>query len=163
MDQLIGVFDAQWMRPMANVLSELGSESAWITHSHNGMDEIMPGSDNASSVLEDGALVTIGPNDIVRMEKSIITSMTFTAIPKITLDELRGSDAVYNAEAVRQLFCGKIDAYRFTVLINAAAALCVAGAVKEIPAGVARAAQAIDSGAAQETLEKLVRLTAQKP
>ena len=74
---------------------------------------------------------------------------------------VQGGDAVFNAEALRALLGGTKNAYRDIVILNAAAALVVAGKAANIRAGAVMAGEAIDSGAAQNVLEKLVKLTNQ--
>ena len=75
------------------------------------------------------------------------------------MEELRGGDAVANAEIVRKILAGEQGARRNVVLLNAAFALVAAGKVATLPDGVAMAAEAIDSGRALAQLEKLAKMT----
>ena len=140
--QLMGVYDKKWLRPVAETLRDLGSEAAWVVHG-GGMDEL---------VLE-------GANDVVSLSNSLVHSFTLTAadagLSSAPASALQGGDAAYNAAALLALLRGEEGAYRDTVLLNAAAALVMAGHVQTLPQGVARAAQAIDEGAALVVLERL--------
>lgn len=144
---LIGTYDDEWLEPMAEVLKTLGSERAWIVHGHDGLDEVS----------------TTGPTEIVELRQGesrrfIVTPEEFD-LPCMRLDDLRGGDGVENAMALRDLLAGERDAYRDIVLMNAAAALIVAGRTDNALDGVKMAAEAIDSGRARQILEALVRLT----
>lgn len=79
------------------------------------------------------------------------------------MDDLKGGDAEVNATAIRDVLNGSRSAYRDIVLMNAGAALVVAGKAATLKAGVEDAAQAIDSGKARDTLEHLIRITNGEP
>jgi anthranilate phosphoribosyltransferase len=81
-------------------------------------------------------------------------------LPKATLADLRGGDAKANAEALQGVLAGRKGPYRDIVLLNAAAALIVAGKAASLADGAARAAKSIDSGAAALSLKRLVSATA---
>jgi anthranilate phosphoribosyltransferase len=144
---LIGVYELEWLGPMAEVLKHLGSEAAWLAHGQDGMDEI----------------TTTMPTDIVELRLDGVCHFTLTpeqfGLTRASLDELKGGDANYNAAALKKLLAGDRSAYRDIVLMNAAAALTVAGKSADMQAGMKLAAAAIDRGEAQHTLDKLVRLT----
>ena len=144
---LIGVFDSLWARPMAQTLQSLGSESAWITHGADGLDEIS----------------ITGPSSIVALNNGTISESTLSpedaALPRATLADIQGGEAKMNAKAIRDLLTGHKNAYRDIVLMNAGAALVVAGKAATLRQGIALAAAAIDSGAAKDKLDKLVKLT----
>ena len=74
-------------------------------------------------------------------------------------DALKGGDANANAEALRGVLAGKPSAYRDVALLNAAAALVVAGKAKDLKDGVAQGKQALDSGAAAQRLQKLIAVS----
>lgn len=140
--QLMGVYDPAWLRPVAETLRDLGTEAAWVVHG-GGMDEL---------VLE-------GENDVVALRNGGIQAFTVTAAdaglevsPAVAL---KGGDASYNAAALLALLRGEAGAYRDTVLLNAAAALMVAGRAETLLQGVSLAATAIDEGAALAVLERL--------
>ncbi len=140
--QLMGVYDPAWLRPVAQTLRDLGTDSAWVVHG-GGMDEL---------VLE-------GENHVVSLLGGEIKAFTVTAADAGLLPApsalLKGGDAAYNAAALLALLRGDKGAYRDTVLLNAAAALVVAGRVENLPQGVTQAAKAIDQGAALAVLERL--------
>ena len=144
---LIGVYELEWLGPMAEVLKKLDSEAAWLTHGQDGMDEIS----------------TTAPTDIVELRHNFVRHFAMTpeqlGLPRARMDDLKGGDAKRNADELKRLLQGHKGAYRDIVLMNAAAALAVAGKHEDLRQGVAKAADAIDSGGAQRTLDELVRLT----
>jgi anthranilate phosphoribosyltransferase len=144
--QLLGVFAPQWVRPMADALASLGCERAWVVHGE-GLDEITTtGETRVAEVMGDQVReFNISPED--------------AGLPRAKLDELKGGDAQYNADALKRLLNGEHGAYRDIVLFNTAAALVVSEKAGDLKAGVEIAAQAVDSGAAMRTLEKLVSIT----
>ncbi len=145
--QLVGVFAAEWLEPLAAVLAALGSERAWIVHGAGGVDEITSTGPTQVVALDGGTIerFTIAPEDV--------------GLPLSPPEAIRGGDAGENAAALRALLGGAPGAYRDTVLLNAGATLIVAGKVGSLSEGVARAANAIDTGAAMARLEKLVAVT----
>lgn len=140
--QLMGVYDPAWLRPVAETLHGLGTESAWVVHG-GGMDEL---------VLE-------GENYVVSLRNGRIEDFTVMAadagLEPSPIMSLKGGDAAYNAAALLTVLRGERGAYRDTVLLNAAAALVVAGRVETLPQGMGMAAKAIDEGAALAVLERL--------
>ena len=97
------------------------------------------------------------------LEDGIVTTFDISpadaGLPTAKAEDLKGGDAAYNAAAVRGLLAGEPNAYRDVVLLNAAAALIVAGEVDDLKAGVVKASAAIDGGQAQAVLNKLVEVT----
>ncbi|HMB76187.1 MAG TPA: anthranilate phosphoribosyltransferase [Kiloniellaceae bacterium] len=144
--QLLGVFDAAWVEPLAEVLRDLGHERAWVVHG-DGMDEVATTGETLVSELKDGEIrsFSITPED--------------AGLPRADLADLRGGDGRQNAEALRRLLEGEKGPYRNVVLMGSAAALIVAGKAKDLKEGVAQAAEAIDSGKAMTVLADLVRIT----
>ncbi len=145
--QVVGVFNAAWTEPIAEVLKNLGSVHAWVVHGSDGLDEITTTGSTRVTELKDGAVRTfeVQPAD--------------AGLPSATLDDLKGGDATVNAAAIRNLLGGEEGPFRDIVLLNAAAALIVAGKVGSLTEGVERAARAIDEGAATQALDKLVAIT----
>ncbi len=145
--QLIGVFAEQWLEPMARVLAELGTERAWIVHGSDGIDEI----------------TTTGPTEVAELNGGQVrrfkVSPEDAGVRRATSADLKGGDAAANAAAIRALLGGQHGPYRDIVLLNAAAALVVADKAGTLRDGVAHAAKAIDSGAAQKALERLVAIS----
>lgn len=145
--QLLGVYDAQWLEPLAEVLRDLGAVKAWVVHGSDGMDEI----------------TLSGPTEVAALENGTIRRFTLNpaefGIDYAEKTAIAGQDPEYNARALTELLGGEKGPYRDIVLLNAAAALCVADAVADIPAGLVMAAEALDSGKARYTLARLVEMT----
>lgn len=145
--QVTGVFSKQWVEPLAQVLQNLGCEACWICHGEGGMDEIVPTGTTWTSELKDGK----------------ITSFTLTpeeaGLKRSSLEDLKGGDAEHNADALRHVLAGKPSAFRDAAVMTAAAALVVAGKEADLKRGVAAAQKAIDSGAAEAALNKLVKVS----
>jgi anthranilate phosphoribosyltransferase len=144
---LVGVFDHAWIEPLARVLANLGTERAWVVHGADGMDELSTTGTSYVAELVDGEVRTfeVNPGD--------------AGLETAALEDLLGGDGEYNAAAIRALLDGEQGAFRDIVLYNAGAALTVAGEVSGIRDGAAAAALAIDSGAAREKLDALVRIS----
>lgn len=142
--QLLGVYDDAWLKPVAETLQALGSTKAWVVHGSDGLDEISISAETRIAKLENGVVVyaTITPED--------------AGLPRAPLSAVLGGEAAQNADAMRRLFAGEKSAYRDIVLLNAAAGLIVADKVTTLRDGVAMAAHAIDSGAANATLQKII-------
>jgi anthranilate phosphoribosyltransferase len=147
---LIGVYELEWLGPMAEVLKQLGSEAAWLVHGQDGMDEI----------------TTTSTTDVVELRHGLVRHFALApeqlGLPRVKLEELKGADAKHNAEELRKLLQGQRGAYRDIVLMNAAAALKLAGKHDDLLQGVARAADMIDNGGVQRTLDTLIKLTGGK-
>ncbi len=145
--QLVGVFAREWVEPLARVLGELGCEAAWVVHGDGGLDEISPSGPTTVAELRNGEVHTfeIGPED--------------AGLSRRDFEEIRGGDAEHNAKALRAVLSGEKNAYRDAVLLNAGAALVVAGKAADIADGVKLAAESIDSGRARTALEKLVEVS----
>ena len=145
--QLIGVFARGWGKPLARVLLELGTERAWVVHGADGLDE----------------MTTTDATDIVVLAQAEISERRVTpeevGLPRASLLDLKGGAPAENAQAIRDLLNGAPGGFRDITLLNSAAALVVAEKTTDLRAGLDIAAQAIDSGAAKETLERLVTTT----
>ena len=141
--QLLGVYAPSLAEPMTRVLAELGSRRVWTVHGSDGLDEITTTGPTAVVAWENGAIrrFTIDPRELgLRLAQP---------------EELRGGDPAHNAGALREVLDGARTPYRDIGILNAAAALMVAGRVDSLQDGVTRAAQAIDTGAARAVLERL--------
>jgi anthranilate phosphoribosyltransferase len=145
--QMVGVFSRQWIEPIAQVLSNLGSQAAWVVHGSDGLDEITTSGPTSVAALENGKVRTfeISPED--------------AGLKRSTAETLRGGDAEANASALLNVLKGKPGPFRDVALLNAAAALIVAGLAKDLKGGVAMAQKAIDSGEAEGRLERLVDIS----
>lgn len=144
---LIGVFDRVWLRPFAEVLRLLGSTSAWIVCGEDGLDEITTTGKTYVAELRNG--------DISEFEIHPEQAGLFLSAPA----DLKGGDAMTNAAALRAVLAGSQNAYRNIVLLNAAAALIVAGKAENLRQGAELAKAALDSGKARSILDKLVSIT----
>jgi anthranilate phosphoribosyltransferase len=145
--QLIGVFSETWLEPLTAVLKELGSERIWTVHGSDGLDEI----------------TTTGPTQVVALENGSIRRFTITpeeaGIPLAKPEDLKGSDPEHNARELRAALDGAGTAYRDIAVLNAGAALVVAGAAGNLREGVERARKTVESGAAKGTLERLIAVS----
>jgi anthranilate phosphoribosyltransferase len=143
--QVLGVWSPDWLAPMAEALRELGASRAWVVHGRDGLDELTVCADSEVAALDpDGRIhrFTVSPEDV--------------GLPRSAPDALKGGDAAHNARALHSVLAGERSAHRDAVVLNAAAALVVAGRAETLGAGAAQAADAIDSGAAQVALAKLI-------
>jgi anthranilate phosphoribosyltransferase len=143
---LVGTFSEHWIEPMAQVLGNLGAERAWVVHGSDGMDE----------------LTTTGPSKVAEFHQGKVRVFEVTpedaGVPRARLQDLKGGTPVENATAVGELLSGVPGPYRDIVLLNAAAALLVAGSVNTLREGAALAARSIDEGAAKSALEGMLSI-----
>jgi len=142
--QLVGVYAAALVAPLASALGRLGSDRVLVVHGSDGLDEITTTGTTHAALLEGGCVRTlaIDPAEL--------------GIPRAGPQELRGGDAASNAEIVRGVLAGEAGPRRDIVCVNAAAALWVANAAPDLAAGLRLACESIDSGAARERLARLV-------
>ncbi|MGJ4950446.1 anthranilate phosphoribosyltransferase [Bradyrhizobium sp. HKCCYLS20291] len=145
--QMVGVFSRQWVEPLAQVLKNLGSEAAWVVHGSDGLDEITVTGPTFVAALENGQIRTfeITPED--------------AGLGRSSGDGLKGGDAAANAVALQSVLDGMPSPYRDVALLNAAAALMVAGRAKTLQEGVAIGRDALDSGAAAARLKQLIAVS----
>jgi anthranilate phosphoribosyltransferase len=145
--QVTGVFSKTWVEPLAQVLKNLGCEACWICHGEGGMDEIVPSGTTWISELKDGVI------------RSFEVTPEEAGLERSSIDALKGADAAHNAEALRHVLAGKQGAFRDAAVMTAGAALIVAGKAADLKAGVTLAQKAIDSGAAENALNALVKVS----
>lgn len=143
--QVVGVYDPNLLYTMASVLQALGVKSAYVFHSADGMDE----------------LTTTSVNRVARFDNGVIHEDEIDAqmlgMRRAARDDLRGGSAQENAKIARDILSGADRGpKRDVVVLNAAAAIVVAGRERDLKAGLARASEAIDSGNALDTMERLV-------
>lgn len=145
--QLLGVFARTWVAPLAEVLLRLGSDAAWVVHGSDGLDEI----------------TTTGPTHVAELKNGAVTSFEITpedaGLPRAKPEDLKGADPDSNAAALKAVLAGAHGPYRDIVLLNAAAALMVAGKAGDLRTGAGLAAEAIDRGKAAETLAHMVAIS----
>ena len=145
--QVVGVFSWHWVEPIAHVLNSLGAEHVWVVHGHDGLDE----------------LTTTGATDVAELKDGKVKVFEVTpadaGLAPAKLSDLKGGDELENAGAIRDVLAGKKTPLRDIAILNAAAALIVAGKAANLLDGAAMAAHSIESGAAQRALDRLVAIT----
>jgi anthranilate phosphoribosyltransferase len=145
--QLVGVFAARWVEPVAAVLGRLGAEHAWVVHG-SGLDELTTAGTTVVAEFKDGAVRSfeITPEELV--------------LARVSSTALRGGEPAHNARLMRELLDGAPGPLRDIVLLNSGAALLVAGKVSDLREGIALAAATIDSGGPRDVLDRLIAATA---
>ncbi len=142
--QLVGVYAQGWVEPLAQVLRALGSERAWVVHGSDGLDEI----------------TTTGPTFVASLENNEIRTFQVTpedaGLARVAPADLAGGDPSANAAALLAVLDGARTPYRDIAILNAAAALVIAGEASGLREGAAVAARAIDEGRTAGTLAALV-------
>jgi anthranilate phosphoribosyltransferase len=143
--QLLGVYSPQLVPVLARTLAELGCDRAFVVHGHGGLDEI----------------ATEGVTVVCEVREGAVRQFELTpegaGVQPAPLEGLRGGDAQQNAEMLRGVLQGEKGPRRAAILLNAGAALAAAGVCESIRDGVRLAEKAIDSGAALDRLERLVK------
>jgi anthranilate phosphoribosyltransferase len=145
--QMVGVFSRQWVLPLAQVLKNLGSEHAWVVHGSDGLDEITLTGPSFVAALENGTIRTF---EVVPEE---------AGLARVGGAALKGADADANAVALRSVLDGQPSPFRDIALLNAAAALIVAGRAGNLREGIALGREALDSGAAAARLKQLIAVS----
>jgi anthranilate phosphoribosyltransferase len=141
--QLVGVADPAMLPVMAGVLASRGTR-AYVVRGADGLDEI----------------TLTGPTEVFEVRKGMTQRFHLlpieVGVPVASIEQLAGGGAEANATRARQILGGEPGPAREAVLVNAAAALVVAGIADEVADGVGRAAEVIDSGKAAAVLDRLV-------
>lgn len=142
--QLLGVYRSTLTEVLANVLLDLGTERALIVHGVGGLDEISTIGDTKFTEIRDGNITTydFSPGSV--------------GIALSDMQHLAGGDAELNAVIIKTILSGKKGPKRDIAVVNAGAALYVGGIADSIRHGIALAADAIDSGAAEKKLQELI-------
>ncbi|SIO09532.1 anthranilate phosphoribosyltransferase [Rhodovulum sp. ES.010] len=147
--QLTGAFSRTLIRPMAETLGQLGSETAWLVHGRDGTDE----------------LSIAGISDVAALDGGTVTERELhpeeAGLPEHPFEAILGGTPEHNARAFGALLDGESSAYRDAVLYNAAAALVVANRAKTLREGVEMASESIDSGRARVKVEGLAQITSE--
>jgi anthranilate phosphoribosyltransferase len=149
--QLVGIYDRKWLTPYAEALKALGSTAALVVHGADGLDELTTTDVTYFARLKDGQ---ISQGEIAPEQ---------AGLPRASLTDLKGGSAADNAAALKRLVDGEKGAYRDIVLLNAGAALMVAGSAKDVKEGAALAAEALDKGAAKAKLQALIQASSATP
>ena len=148
--QLIGVFAPELTETFAEVLKKLGSRRVLVVHGHDGMDEITLTTTTRCSELKDGKIKTYDIDPLNYFEDTCTNA------------DLEGGMPAENAAITRGILNGTIKGpKRDIVLINAAASLLSANLATDLAEGIRKAAEAIDSGAALDKLERLIDISKQ--
>ena len=145
--QLLGVYDAYLVEPLAQVLINLGVKRGMVVYGTDKLDEISLSAPTKICEIRDGwfKAYTITPEDF--------------GFARCTKDELKGGTPAENAQITRDIIAGKQGHQRNAVLLNAGAALYISGKADSMKDGVALAAKLIDSGKAAQTLEKFIEVS----
>ncbi len=144
---LLGVAEDRWREPIARSLMETGCDHIWVVHGSDGMDEITMTGPTQVSEVKDGVYreFMVNPEDY--------------GFQTCTLDALRGGKPSENARRLKMLLLTQVDAYRDIVLLNAGAALMIAGIAESLEDGIHKAYISLDDHKAYEGLEKLVKVS----
>lgn len=142
--QVVGVYSAELVRTIAEVLAQLGTRRAFVVHGAGGIDELSPSGPNLVCEVVDGDVREreLDPRDL--------------GVERSDPADLRGGSPAENAQAIRDVFAGARDGRRDAILLNAAAAITAVGHAGDLRDGLERAREAIDSGAAAARLDELV-------
>ena len=147
-NMVVGVYDPKLTEIIAQAMSRLGVENAFVVSGCDNMDEITLTGETTISEIKDGKV-----NTFVLKPEGISLSCC-------TIEELRGGDGVENAQITRDILSGKLHGpKRDIVLLNAGATLYVGGVAESIASGVELAGKTIDEGKALDTLEKLIAVS----
>ena len=145
--QILGVYEARWLKPMAETLLTLGIKRAWVVHGLDGIDE----------------LSISGPSRVIEVKDGTLAEFELTpadaGLDSSPLSALEGGTPDQNSAAIRELLEGRAGPFRDVVLLNAGAGLHILGLTDTLLEGVERARQAIDSGKAIKTLSLLADLS----
>ncbi|MEE9444077.1 MAG: anthranilate phosphoribosyltransferase [Cocleimonas sp.] len=146
-NQVLGVFSKDWVRPLADVLNELGSHHVMVVHAEDGMDEISISSPTFVAELNGGTVseYTIKPEDFGMLQHSV--------------SNIRVHNAEESLEMVNSVLSNNANPARDIVALNAGAAIYVAGLAGSHQAGIERALEVIASGEAKQKLLDLINKT----
>jgi anthranilate phosphoribosyltransferase len=145
--QVVGVADPAMAEKVLGVLSANGAVRAMVVYGHDGLDELTTTDTSTVLSLEDGVV------------RTFVVDPVELGLAKVGLDTLRGGDPATNADLARRVLEGGGGPHRDIVLLNAAAAVTVAGLAVDLVDGLEVAAQSVDSGRAGEVLERLVEVS----
>lgn len=148
--QVLGVYDARWVRPMAEVLHKLGSQHVLIVHADDGMDEISIGASTHIAELRNDQITeyTINPEDFY--------------VQRADISALAVNDAKQSLQIIHDVFAGQPGPARDIVVLNAGAAIYAADLTSSLSAGIDKAREVIDSGDAQRKLDALIQFSQSK-
>ena len=145
---MLGVYSPALTRTLANALVQLGAERAYVVHGAGGIDELSPCGPNLVCEVENGSVreYELDPVDL--------------GVDRCDPSELSGGEPASNAAALRAVLSGEDGGgHRSAVILNAAGGIAAAGHAEDLREGIARAREAIDSGAAAARLDELVEFS----
>ncbi|RXH36675.1 anthranilate phosphoribosyltransferase [Bradyrhizobium nanningense] len=145
--QILGVCTPEWVQPLAYVLKNLGADSVWVVHGSEGLDEISLTSTSFVAAVEAGTVRTF---DVTPEE---------AGLPRYRADALESYDVEAHAVGLQNVLNGKPGRFRDAALLNAAAALVVAGRASNLREGVALGQASLDRGAAAARLNRLIAVS----
>ena len=144
---VVGVGDPSMAHKMAHAIAGRGVQRAWVVHGHGGLDE----------------LSLSGDCPVVSIEHGIVSEFVLNAkdfgLQPADVTAVRGGDPAHNAQVIRDTFNGTRGAVRDIVVFNAAAGLVVAGVASHMADGIERAQASIDSGAANNVVDALIKIS----
>jgi anthranilate phosphoribosyltransferase len=145
--QVLGVFSESLLQPLAEVLRRLGSSHVLVVHSRDGLDEISISDRTEIAELKGGSITRfdVGPEDF--------------GLERAPIDSLRVQDPAESLALLKSVLANQQSPARDIVMLNAGAAVYVAGIADSLAAGVRLADEAIASGAAQARFDKLIEVT----
>lgn len=145
--QLLGVYDRKWVRPMAEVLRELGSTHVLVVHAEDGLDEISICGPTHVAELKDGEI-----------SEYVITPERFGITPA-PLESIHAADAQASLELIRSVFAGESGPAADMVALNAGAAVYAADLTESLEQGLAKARELLASGAAGAKMDEFIAYT----
>ena len=143
-NQVLGVFSADWVEPLAQVLKQLGSQHVLVVHAEDGLDEISIAAPTRVAELRDGKISTY-----------TVTPEEF-GMQRASLDTIAVENAAQSLAMIGTVFDDQPGAARDIVCLNAGAAIYAAGLTASLQQGVERASEVIASGGAKQTLASLI-------
>jgi anthranilate phosphoribosyltransferase len=144
---VVGVGDPSMAHKMAHAIAGRGVQRAWVVHGHGGLDEL--------SLSGDCPVVSIDHGTI----SEFVLNAKDLGLQPADVTAVRGGDPAHNAQVIRDTFNGTRGAVRDIVVFNAAAGLVVAGVASHMVDGIERAQASIDSGAANNVVDALIKIS----
>jgi anthranilate phosphoribosyltransferase len=145
--QVVGVYSAELVLPIAQALVQLGSRRAFVVHGAGGIDELSPVGPSLVCEVVDGGV------------RERIVDPEELGLDRCSVEELRGGSPAENADAIRRVFAGERGGKREAILLNAAGAFAAAGHAPDLREGLAAVRDTLDSGAAAARLDELVEFS----
>ncbi|HXQ75286.1 MAG TPA: anthranilate phosphoribosyltransferase [Acidimicrobiales bacterium] len=157
--QVVGVSDPAMVDKMIGVLAMNGSRRAMVVHGADNLDELSTtGPTTVVELLDTDDAAGAAASLDSRLRRFTVDAADF-GLPRVGLEDLRGSDAATNAVIVGEVLAGGKGPHRDIVVLNAAAGLTVAGLADDMAGGIERAAAAIDDGSALRVLQSLIHVS----